>query len=101
MSRKTHGTIRPSSVAQQSAGRAGGGSREDFPGSAAYAFLVRLWKEPREITEQHPVWRGTLSDLQGHSIGSFGTVEELGELLTRATGAGAWLLLRRHGDGEP
>jgi hypothetical protein len=99
MSRKTHGTIRPSSVAQQPGARAGSGSREE--GAAAHAFLVRVWKEPREISEGQPVWRGTLSDLQGHGIGSFGTIEELGELLARATGAGPWLLLRRNGNGEP
>jgi hypothetical protein len=92
MSRKTHGTPRQSSDALHPASRTGGA---DAYSPAAHAFLVRLWKETREHSGEREVWRGTLSNLQGHSVGSFGSIVELGELLARATGAGELLLRGR------
>src|SRR5262245_45995797 len=97
MSRNQHGTSRPSPDALQSTGRPGG---DDAHQPAAHAFLVRLWKETRERSGERPVWRGTLSNLQGHNVGSFGNIVELGELLALATGAGE-LLLRDRDDSAP
>ena len=97
MSRKTHGIAPPNAQFSQPGNRAHGGSGDDGHSPAAHAFLVRLWKETRDNSAERPVWRGTLSNLQGHSVGSFGSILELGDLLARATGAGE-LLLRRDGD---
>ena len=99
MSRKTHGISRPSTPVSQPGSQSPGGD-ESAHSPAAHAFLVRLWKETRELSGQRPVWRGTLSNLQGHSLGSFGNMVELGELLARATGAGE-LLLRDRDDPAP
>jgi hypothetical protein len=92
MSRNQHGTPRASHDALQPSSRTGG---DGAHAPAAHAFLVRLWKETRERSGERPVWRGTLSDLQGHSVGSFGSIVELGELLALATGAGELLLRDR------
>jgi hypothetical protein len=97
MSRKTHGISRPNAHLSQPGSQTHGGSGEDAHSPAAHAFLVRLWKETRDHSGERPVWRGTLSNLQGHNVGSFGSILELGDLLARATGAGE-LLLRRDGD---
>jgi hypothetical protein len=93
MSRKTHGASSPSTRAPGSQPHGAPGDNAHSP--AAHAFLVRLWKETRDHSGQRPVWRGTLSNLQGHNVGSFGSITELGDLLARATGASELLLRDR------
>ncbi|NRF65722.1 hypothetical protein HLB44_01860 [Aquincola sp. S2] len=58
------------------------------PDAAAHTLLVRLWKERRapEQADGEPVWRGTVSDLQGHELGSFASATELVGLIGRVTG---------------
>jgi hypothetical protein len=96
MSRKAHGARRTRHPASDRSNRPG----DIIEAPVAYAFLVRLWREAREYPERRPTWRGTVSDLQGHHLGSFGSVLEFGDILARATGASE-LLLRGGDDPEP
>jgi len=95
MPRKQNGRARPSSSAKprarhhsRDAGRAG-----DPRAPAAHAFLVRLWKETRETPGRAPIWRGTVSNLRGHRLGSFSSVAKLLEILSDTSGL--LVLLRR------
>jgi hypothetical protein len=65
---------------------------------AGHAFVVRLWRETRDGSRLRPLWRGTVSDLRGHHLGSFGISEELVDILIDASEAVA--TLRRHDDGD-
>jgi hypothetical protein len=99
MRRKQNGRARPSPSAKpraryhsRDAGRLGD------PGTpAAHAFLVRLWKETRETSGRAPIWRGTVSNLRGHHLGSFSSVAKLLEILSDTSGL--LVLLRRDDRG--
>lgn len=47
----------------------------------AYTLLVRLWRETRAAAAQRPVWRGTVSDLDGRTLGSFSSAAELARIV--------------------
>jgi hypothetical protein len=58
-------------------------------------LLVRLWRETRDDPRLRPLWRGTVSDLRGRRLGSFGIDEELVEVLIAASRA---VVTLRRGD---
>jgi hypothetical protein len=51
---------------------------------APLVFVVRLWKEARDDRLDRSLWRGTVSDLQGHNLGCFGIAEGFVEDLVRS-----------------
>ena len=63
---------------------------------AARLFLIRLWRETRDNSRLQPVWRGTVSDLRGHQLGSFGLGQELIDILIDSSKATA--ILQSHDD---
>jgi hypothetical protein len=79
MSVKTHDTGRLASSGRKPATariRHGLGGSE-----TAHLFLIRLWRETRDSGRLQPAWRGTVSDLHGHQLGSFGLGQELIDIL--------------------
>jgi hypothetical protein len=65
--------------------------RRPHAAPAAHTLLVRLWQERRDGHDAahaggEAVWRGTVSDLQGHELGSFASATELVRLIGRVTG---------------
>ena len=101
MSRKAHSARTPTSAAFHGPDR----PREPVDGvagsPAAYAFFVRMWRESRDYPAAQSTWRGTVSDLEGHHLGSFNSILEIPEILARATGSSELLLRLRHHADKP
>jgi len=62
--------------------------------------VVRLWKEARDVSSRQSIWRGTVSDLRGHRLGSFSSVAELVEIFADTSDV-VVLLRRDDDDAEP
>jgi hypothetical protein len=57
---------------------------------AAHTFVVRLWQER---SGEDALWRGTVSDLRGRQLGSFGSATELVRILGGISGVDVLLRL--------
>jgi hypothetical protein len=95
MRRKTHA---PNCLPSRGPHRAAG-AIADPTTPAAHTFLVRLWKETRSDRRAEPLWRGTVSDLQGRQLGSFSSAAELARIV--GTGLDTGVQLRISWEPQP
>jgi hypothetical protein len=93
MPRNPHGRRPPPTIVSGSVDSDGARAEAEPP--ATHTFLLRIWKERREGAGRRPLWRGTVSDLRGHHLGSFSSVAELVEIFS---GTSNVVVLLRHGD---
>lgn len=83
-----------------------GSAVEDGAGAPAmrpaYTLLVRLWRETRAAAVERPVWRGTVSDLDGRALGSFSSAAELAQIVGEISGLNVLLRVSRveRGSGD-
>jgi hypothetical protein len=59
------------------------------PRPRAHSLLMRLWPESRDFEGQEPLWRGSLSDLDGSNTRYFDNGCSLCALVADCTGAPA------------
>ena len=82
-----------------------GSTAEDSAGAPAlrpaYTLLVRLWRETR-VAAERPLWRGTVSDLDGRALGSFSSAAELAQIVGEISGLNVLLRVSRveRGSGD-
>ena len=48
-----------------------------IPESKRHTFIVRFWRQPREILDMPPEWRGSIIDAAGGQRRYFTTFQEL------------------------
>jgi hypothetical protein len=48
-----------------------------IPESQRHTFIVRLWRQPREIAGESPSWRGSIEDVAGEGHRYFLTFQEM------------------------
>lgn len=53
----------------------------------AYSLVLRLWPESRDYEGQAPLWRGSLSDLDGSNTRYFDSCNGLCALIADQTGS--------------
>ena len=68
---------------------AGWGSEMDPEERASSAFLIRVWRERREIPEDSPIWRGSIDDVDGGGRVYFMTLPELVDYVCSRAGMSA------------
>jgi hypothetical protein len=52
-------------------------------------FVLRLWKEPRDFEGKDPLWRGSISEIDGSNTRYFDRISGLSRIIGEATGAGS------------
>ena len=52
-----------------------------------HLFVLRVWPEPRSLDGMEPVWRGSLTNIDGSNTRYFDQFAGLARLLSEATGA--------------
>ena len=55
-------------------------------GRDTYVFIVRLWREPREIASAQPMWRGTVEHVPTGERCSVRRVQDVSTLIAERLG---------------